>query len=236
MSMILFIAYHFLFPFWRLITHFGSKTYSKNIYIYINIDILLNSMSMILLLMQGPIRPITAMLLFTGLLVPVTTVAVWAEHVNDNNNYDKDDIPSIFKEGGIIKGSQLIIGTDDKDIIIGSLFDDTIFAKNADDEIQSSEGMDQVFAGRGSDTIQGGLDNDQLFGQEGDDNVVGGPNDDYIDGGSGNDHLFGGFGDDQLKGGSGADYFNCGEDADEVKDFKPEEGDLVEPNCEIVLR
>jgi hypothetical protein len=236
MSMILFIAILFLVSIWRLITHFGSKTYSKNIYIYINIDIVLNSVSMILLLMQGPIRPIAAMLLFTGLLVPVTTVAVWAEHVNDNNNYDKDDIPSIFKEGGIIKGSQLIIGTDDKDIIIGSLLDDTIFAKNADDEIQSSEGQDQVFAGRGSDTIQGGLENDQLFGQEGDDNIVGGPNDDYIDGGSGNDHLFGGFGDDQLKGGSGADYFNCGEDADEVKDFKPEQGDLVEPNCEIVLR
>jgi hypothetical protein len=42
MSMILFIAILFLVSIWRLITHFGSKTYSKNIYIYINIDILLN--------------------------------------------------------------------------------------------------------------------------------------------------------------------------------------------------
>ena len=201
-----------------------------------NIDMLLNSMSRILLLMQGSIRPIAAMLLFTGLLLSVTTVAVWAEHVNDDDNYDKDDIPSIFKEGGIIKGSQLIIGTDDKDIIIGSLLDDTIFAKEAHDEIQSSEGQDQVFAAQGSDTIQSGPGNDQAFGQAGDDNVIGGLNDDYIDGGSGNDHLFGSFGDDQLKGGSGADYFNCGEDTDEVKDFKPEQGDLVEPNCEIVLR
>ena len=165
--------------------------------------------------MQGPIRPIATMLLFTGLLVSVTTVAVWAEHVK---NYDKDDIPSIFKEGGIIKGSQLIIGTDDKDFIVGSLLDDTIFAKKGNDEIQSSEGIDQVFAGQGSDTIQSGPENDQAFGEEGDDNVVGG------------------LGDDQLKGESGADYFNCGEDTDEVKDFKPEQGDIVEPNCEIVLR
>ena len=186
--------------------------------------------------MQGPIRPIAAMLFFTGLLVSVTTVAVWAEHVNDNNSYDKDDIPSIFKEGGIIKGSQLIIGTDDKDFIVGSLLADTIFAKEADDEIQSSEGQDQVFAGPGSDTIQSGSGNDQAFGQEGDDNIVGGLDDDFLDGGSGNDHLYGGFGDDQLKGGSGADYFHCGDNIDEVKDYKPEQGDLVEPNCEIVRR
>ncbi len=184
--------------------------------------------------MQGPIIPIAAMLLFAGLLVPVTTVAVWAEHVNDNNNYDKDDIPSIFKEGGIIKGRLLIVGTDDKDFIVGSVSDDTIFAKEGNDEIQSSEGVDQVFAAQGSDTIQSGAGNDQVFGEEGDDNIVGGFQDDFVDGGSGNDHLFAGFGDDQLKGGSGADYFNCGEDTDEVKDFKPEQGDLVEPNCEIV--
>ena len=186
--------------------------------------------------MQGSIRPIAAMLFFTGLLLSVTTVAVRAEHVSDDDNYDKDEIPSIFKEGRIIKGASLIIGTDDEDFIVGSVFDDTIFAKEADDEIQSSFGQDQVFAAQGSDTIQSGSGNDQAFGQEGDDNIVGGLDDDFIDGGSGNDHLYGGFGDDQLKGGSGADYFNCGEDVDEVKDFKPEQGDLVEPNCEIVLR
>jgi Ca2+-binding RTX toxin-like protein len=186
--------------------------------------------------MQGSIRPIAAMLLFTGLLLSVTTVAVWAEHVNDDDNYDKDDIPSIFKEGGIIKGASLIIGTDDEDFIVGSGFDDTIFAKEADDEIQSSFGQDQVFAAQGSDTIQSGSGNDQAFGQEGDDNVVGGLDDDFVDGGSGNDHLYGGFGDDQLKGGSGADYFHCGDNIDEVKDYKPEQGDLVEPNCEIVRR
>jgi len=185
--------------------------------------------------MQGSIRPIAAVLLFTGLLLSVTTVAVWAEHVNDDDNFDKDDIPSIFKEGGIIKGASLIIGTDDKDFIVGSVFDDTIFAKEGDDEIQSSEGQDQVFAGQGSDTIQSGLGNDQVFGQEGDDNIIGGGDDDFLDGGSGNDHLFGGFGDDQLRGGSGADYFSCGVDIDEVKDFNPEEGDIVEPNCEIVI-
>jgi Ca2+-binding RTX toxin-like protein len=197
--------------------------------------VLLNSVSRTLLLMQGSIRPIAAMLLFTGLLLSVTTVAVGTD-LNDDDNYDKDDIPSTFKEGRIIKGSQLIIGTDDKDIIIGGFFDDTIFAKEDDDEIQSSDGQDQVFAGQGTDTIQGGFDNDQVFGQEGDDDVVGGNDDDYVDGGSGNDHLFAGFGDDQLKGGNGADYFNCGGDIDEVKDFNPEQGDIVEPNCEIVRR
>jgi Ca2+-binding RTX toxin-like protein len=53
-------------------------------------------------------------------------------------------------------------------------------------------------------------------------------------GGSGDDHLFGSFGDDQLKGGSGADYFNCGADVDEVKDYDPSQGDIMEANCEII--
>jgi Ca2+-binding RTX toxin-like protein len=194
-------------------------------------------MSRILLLMQGTIRPIAAMLLFTSLLLlSVTTVAVWAGDANDDDNFDKDDIPSFYREGNIIKGASLIIGTDDEDFIVGSNFDDTIFAKEADDEIQSNAGQDQIFAAQGSDTIQSGFGSDQAFGQEGDDNVIGGLEDDFLNGGSGNDHLYGGFGDDQLNGGSGADYFNCGDNIDEVEDFKPEQGDLVEANCEIVRR
>jgi Ca2+-binding RTX toxin-like protein len=198
---------------------------------------ILNFMSRILLLMQGPIRPIAAMLLFAGLLVPVTTVAVWAEHINDDqNSYDEDDIPSILKDGRIIRGTQLIIGTDNRDIIQGSLFDDTIFGKKGSDEIQSSEGLDQIFANQGDDTMQAGLGNDLAFGQGGDDNIIGGVDDDFVDGGSGDDHLYGDFGDDQLLGGSGADYFNCGPGTDEVKDFNPEQGDIMENNCEIILR
>jgi Ca2+-binding RTX toxin-like protein len=56
-------------------------------------------------------------------------------------------------------------------------------------------------------------------------------------GGPGDDHLFAGPGDDQLKGNSGADYFNCGDelDVDEVKDYNPAEGDIIESNCEIVF-
>ena len=55
-----------------------------------------------------------------------------------------------------------------------------------------------------------------------------------LDGGPGDDHLFAGFGDDQLKGGPGADYFDCGEGVDEVKDYNPEQGDILGTFCEIV--
>jgi Ca2+-binding RTX toxin-like protein len=190
-------------------------------------------LSMILLLMQGSIKPIAAMFLFASLLVPVTTVAVWATDVNE---YDEDDIPSTVKEGNIIEGSLLIIGTDDEDIIFGSYTDDTVFAKEADDEIQSGEGQDQVYAGEGNDIIQSGFERDEAFGEGGNDNIIGGPDGDFLYGGRGHDSLFGGFGDDQLTGGSGPDYFNCGDEIDVVKDFNPEEGDIVDPNCEIVLR
>jgi hypothetical protein len=32
-----------------------------------------------------------------------------------------------------------------------------------------------------------------------------------------------------------ADYFNCGEGVDEVKDYNPAQGDIIESNCEIVF-
>ena len=168
----------------------------------------------------------------------IVTNNVWASHggfdTDDNDReYDEDDTQDI---GGlnIIRGSMFIAGTDEDDFIIGGLFDDTVLAKEGDDEVQTHLGIDQIYGGDGKDTLQGGLDNDQLFGQAGADNLVGGIDDDLMVGGSGDDHLFGSFGDDQLKGGSGADYFNCGADIDEVKDYKPSQGDIIENNCELI--
>ena len=164
---------------------------------------------------------------------------VYASHGGSFNtddidrDYDEDDRQDI---GGlhIIRGNGIIIGTDRDDFIVGSFGDDTVIAKEGDDEVQTHSGIDQLYGGDGKDTLQGGLDNDQLFGQAGGDNLVGGIDDDLLVGGSGDDHLFGSFGDDQLRGGSGADYFNCGPDIDEVKDYNPSQGDIIESNCEII--
>ena len=166
---------------------------------------------------------------------------VWADHGksefdSDHNDRERDEDAVQELYGlDIIRGEGMIEGTNKDDFIVGSLTADSVTGKDGDDEIQTFLDIDQVYAGDGDDTIQGGLDGDQLFGQNGEDNIVGGPDEDLVVGGPGDDHLFGAFGDDQLKGNSGADYFNCGDDVDEVKDYNPSEGDIIESNCEIVF-
>jgi Ca2+-binding RTX toxin-like protein len=57
-------------------------------------------------------------------------------------------------------------------------------------------------------------------------------------GGSGNDTLFSqGMCNDQLTGGLGADKFTCGQGTDTIRDYRPDEGDIVidRQSCEMVL-
>jgi Ca2+-binding RTX toxin-like protein len=75
------------------------------------------------------------------------------------------------------------------DTVVGSAFDDGLFAYRGDDMIRG---------GKGSDFIDGGFGNDRLFGDAGADTLRGGP---------GNDELHGGSGNDSLGGGPGADRF-----------------------------
>ena len=176
----------------------------------------------------------------TGLSSLVINTA-WANHGEsqfdpDHNDREREqDAVQELYGLNIIRGKGMIEGTNKGDFIVGSLLADTVIGKDGDDEIQTFLDIDQVYAGDGDDTIQGGLDGDQLFGQNGEDNLVGGLDDDLVVGGPGDDHLFGGLGDDQLKGNKGADYFNCGEDVDEVKDYNPAQGDIIESDCEIVF-
>ena len=190
------------------------------------------------------IRNIQFSLFFLALLLLLSFVTsgivtndIWASHGFNTDEIDRDyDEDGTQDIGGlsIIRGNGIIIGTNDDDFIIGEFEDDTVIAKEGDDEVQTHTGIDQLYGRDGKDTLQGGLDNDQLFGQAGSDNLVGGLDDDLMVGGTGDDHLFGSFGDDQLKGGSGADYFSCGPDIDEVKDYKPSQGDILDTNCEII--
>jgi Ca2+-binding RTX toxin-like protein len=201
-----------------------------------------NILSLLLLLF-----PISYLLFTTtaiGELLSSPAKTAFADHSNhdqfnpdDNEREREQDAVQELYGLNIIRGSTMIEGTNRNDFIIGSLFEDTVIAKDGDDEIQTQWEIDQVYAGDGDDSIQGGLEGDQLFGQNGEDNIVGGEDDDLLVGGPGDDHLFGGIGDDQLKGNSGADYFNCGDelDTDEVKDYNPAEGDIIESNCEIVF-
>jgi Ca2+-binding RTX toxin-like protein len=198
------------------------------------------------------IAPLPPLLVFTIVFMVITITdlgelsslvinTAWANHGQsqfdpDHNDreIEEDAVQELYGLN-IIRGEGMIEGTNKDDFIVGSLLADSVLGRDGNDEIQTFLEIDQVYAGDGDDTIQGGADGDQLFGQNGEDNIIGGFEDDLVVGGPGDDHLFGGAGDDQLKGNSGADFFNCGDDIDEVKDYNPAQGDIIESDCEIVF-
>ncbi len=77
----------------------------------------------------------------------------------------------------IVTGEGRISGTQDNDLIIGSLSADDIDGKNGDDCVVASGGDDKVAGGKkkGSDILLGGEGNDELDGDDGIDVCYGGP-------------------------------------------------------------
>jgi len=90
----------------------------------------------------------------------------------------------------------IIIGSEDDDILIGTTLSDLIFANSGDDIISGDKGNDCIIAGDGDDII---------FGNEGNDNISGQGGNDIIKGQSGEDFIFGGFGLDVIDGGEDID-------------------------------
>ena len=119
-----------------------------------------------------------------------------------------------------------ITGTNGNDILDGTQGSDTILGKNGDDIMDGKGGADQMDGGNGNDAMFGSAGNDVMKGRGGDDT---------LSGGDGDDTLVGGNGADALTGGSGSDKFDCGLGSDTVTDYNPLEGDVIDPNCEIIL-
>ncbi len=117
-----------------------------------------------------------------------------------------------------------ILGTNRRDILIGTVADDNfdgfaghdlIWGSYGNDRIEGWSGNDWLFGGQGDDIFNGGDCNDWLFGGQGDDIGFGGlghdhlfgqAGEDILIGDSGNDWLFGGQGDDYILGGDGNDH------------------------------
>ncbi len=108
-----------------------------------------------------------------------------------------------------------IVGTNNKDRLIGNSGSNLIFGLSGDDMIYGNGGDDCIIGGLGNDRVIGGTGKDFIWGNEGndrldggadEDNVWGGDGDDEIDGGSDNDKLWGGNGIDEMDGGSGNDW------------------------------
>ncbi|HYI48408.1 MAG TPA: calcium-binding protein, partial [Allosphingosinicella sp.] len=152
-------------------------------------------------------------------------------------NTDADDfteanfVPGYDPDGGAPAG-QTITGTEDDDVLYGTIGGDTIDGLGGTDYIFGQAGADQIDGGDGSDLLVGEADddvveggnnddflyggegNDQLFGQADNDNLSGENGDDQLSGGDGDDSLDGGDGDDTLEGGDGDDYLMGGAGAD----------------------
>jgi Ca2+-binding RTX toxin-like protein len=124
----------------------------------------------------------------------------------------------------------LIRGTQRGDILVGTLFDDTIFGLggndgiladptvfdfvggndvvdggSGNDTIRTADGDDRIEAGLGNDDVQSGRGEDSVLGQAGDDELRGGEDNDDLSGGAGSDRVIGGSDDDTLRDGVGVD-------------------------------
>jgi peptidoglycan hydrolase-like protein with peptidoglycan-binding domain len=98
------------------------------------------------------------------------------------------------------RGSDVIEGTDDADVIVTLGGDDVVFSGDGDDMVCTGKGDDVGFAGSGDDwvTLQSG--DDFAYGGPGDDVILGGSGDDVIEGGPGSTLALGHNGNDELWG------------------------------------
>lgn len=107
-----------------------------------------------------------------------------------------------------------LVGTDDRDTLIGDSGNDFIGGRKASDSLDGSTGNDSIYGDRELDTLTGGSGDDILFGGRGADSLAGDEGNDSLYGGNGNDTLLGGSGDDFLSGDNGDDFLIGGEGSD----------------------
>ena len=111
-------------------------------------------------------------------------------------------------------GDDVILGTDDDDVIDAGDGKDVICSGDGDDTITGGKGSDWIDAGAGRDIVNGNKGHDTLIGGSGQDTLRGGKGDDTINGGKGADALRGGKGEDTINGGNGNDDIRGGIKAD----------------------
>ncbi len=75
------------------------------------------------------------------------------------------------------------------DLVVGSSFDDSLFAGDGDDQVNGGPGNDRIFGGAGGDTLSGGDGDDDIHGNDGDDLMIPGAGNNRVDGGRGIDTL-----------------------------------------------
>ncbi|KEI65787.1 putative Na-Ca exchanger/integrin-beta4 [Planktothrix agardhii NIVA-CYA 126/8] len=108
------------------------------------------------------------------------------------------------------------IPTNNSDLIIGTAFQDNIFALGGNDTIYGLEGNDILGGNQQADLIFGNLGNDSIYAGQDDDTLAGGQDDDLIFGDVGNDFILGDRGADTLFGNQNNDIIYGGKEDDLV--------------------
>ena len=124
------------------------------------------------------------------------TIVTWTATDKFGNTSSSLQIISVLTCGNDPLSYNLIVGSEDDDILIGTTLSDLIFANGGDDIISGDKGNDCIIGGDGDDII---------FGNQGNDNISGQDGNDIIKGQSGEDFIFGGLGLDMIDGGDDID-------------------------------
>lgn len=133
-----------------------------------------------------------------------------------------------------LKGDDVIDAGVGADTVLGGSGSDTIRGDRGNDTLKGGGGADFIFAGRGNDTLRGGQGGDDLRGGNGADDLRGGKGADDLRGGNGADGLRGGNGDDDLRGGTGLDEHNGGGGSDRCKE-DPDGLVEIAASCETIF-
>jgi hypothetical protein len=144
------------------------------------------------------------------------------------------------------------IGTNRRDVIVGSRFGDRIRGRRANDSLRGRRGRDclvgnagrdrlsgqanadRLSGSRGRDRLAGQAGRDRLFGNQGPDRLSGGGSGDRMRGGGGKNRYFGGAGPDRVFARNAkVDRVRCGKGRDRVR---ADRRDRVADDCERVRR
>ena len=137
------------------------------------------------------------------------TLVTWTATDASGNSASSTQTISVQACGNSPSYYNLIIGSEDDDVLTGTTLADLIFAKGGDDIISGSKGNDCILGGEGNDII---------FGNDGNDNISGQDGNDIIKGNSGEDFVFGGL---------GLDIIDGGDDIDTCKIIDEQNNDIV---------
>ncbi|WP_195164516.1 calcium-binding protein [Mesorhizobium sp. NBSH29] len=102
---------------------------------------------------------------------------------------DGIDVSGWGTNGVGLANGYIILTHDGDDKVIGSAYDDSLFAGDGDDTVDGGTGDDRIYGGRGDDELNGGDGDDDIYGNHGADRINAGANINRVDGGTGLDTL-----------------------------------------------